>query len=185
MTHTEGRIPADAVMQDGIAYMLRTDASGDRFFEVHTYVGKPVAVEISAQIRHGWRTYPVKAIGEQAFYGCAELRSAVIPESVVSIGDWAFSDCCSLTSVAIPKGVTFIGQGAFSRCRFHSVTIPAGVTSIGSNVFCGCHLHDITIPGSVTSIGFKAFTNCFYLRAVTIMPGVRSIGFQSPEKLDE
>ena len=44
-----------------------------------------------------------------AFYGCGNVTSVYIPNSVTSIGTNAFSVCWRLTSVTIGSGVTSIG----------------------------------------------------------------------------
>ena len=59
-------------------------------------------------------TFAVTGIGDQAFYGCWELKSVTIPESVASIGKSAFYDCGSMTSITIPKSVTYIDHVAFN-----------------------------------------------------------------------
>jgi hypothetical protein len=81
----------------------------------------------------------VTLIDQYAFYGCSDLTSVTIGNSVTSIGNCAFSYCSSLTSVNIPNSVTNIVSEAFSGCSgLTSVTIGNSVTSIGAWAFKGC-----------------------------------------------
>lgn len=74
--------------------------------------------------------------GRYGFYGCENLTSVTIPDSVLTISDEAFCECYGLTNI----------------------TIPDGVTSIGSWAFCVCHaLMQVIISGTVTKIGEGAF----------------------------
>ena len=106
-------------------------------------------------------------IAGSAFMSC-NLRSIIIPNSVVSIGDSAFMWCHYLKSVVIPDSVTYIGLGAFQYCdSLTSIVIPDGVTTIGNSVFSGCDsLTSVAIPDSVTSIGDSAFFGCDSLTTV-------------------
>lgn len=123
-------------------------------------------------------TYSVTSIGEDAFYGCSGLTSAIIGNSVKSIGESAFDSCSGLTSVTIGNSVKSIGEDAFCDCSgLTSVTIGNSVKFIGQEAFCCCSgLTSVTIPNSVISIGYGAFSDCSGLTSVTIGNSVTLIG---------
>ncbi len=116
-----------------------------------------------------------KGIADYAFYGC-QIKSVIVPDSVIFIGERMFYNNRSLTSITIGNGVTSIGDETFYNCsNLTSVTIGNSVASIGKSAFSGCGgLSEITIPDSVISVGNSAFERCGDLTSVTIESG--SIG---------
>ena len=127
-------------------------------------------------------------IGYGAFSGCKDLKTMVIPSSVMSIGISAFSGCRGLTTVVIPSSVTSVGNSAFNGCSsiscvtvpgwkcnidFSSVTnlvIAEGVTSVKRSAFAECSgLVSVTIPSSVMRVEDGAFSGCTGLTRVDIM----------------
>ena len=91
-----------------------------------------------------------KIVGNRAFYGCIELTSIIIPDSVTSIGDYALFGS-RLTSITISDSVTSIGDYAFGDCTIlTSITIPDSVTSIGYRVFYNCKsLTEVNYGGTI------------------------------------
>lgn len=112
----------------------------------------------------------------RAFWGCKNLASIILPNSITSFGLDALCGT-SLASIHIPDGVTSIGNYAFaSNPNLTSFIIPDGVTSIGFAAFVGCtNLRSINIPNRVTSIGAHAFEFCSSLTSINIPNGVTSI----------
>ena len=142
-----------------------------------------------------------KEIASNAFGGCTNLTSIIIPNSVTCIGDDAFNNtgwynnqsdgllylgnwllgykgAMPTGELAIKDGTKVIRDRAFQKCSgLTSVTIPNSVTSIGDEAFAVCSgLTSVTIPNSVTSIGKGAFTGCSGLTSIAIPNSVTSIG---------
>lgn len=165
-------------------------------------------IVVQESITYNGTTYIVKGIGNYAFYGCTDLKSVFIPNSVTNIGGSAFYNCSGLTSVTIPSSVTDIGAKAFYGCSGltevnYNATNCNSMGSSSSSIFQDCeslttlHIGDnvqiipdyafrgctgltsVTIPNSVTSIGKSTFSGCTGLTSVTIPNSVTSIDYNA------
>lgn len=104
-------------------------------------------------------TYEGKAvtqIASEGFQNANRLVSIVIPDSVTSVGEDAFDGCNNLRTATIPT----CAIASIPQKRLESVNITSG-TSIADYAFSSCwSLASITISDSVTSIGKFAFSGC-------------------------
>ncbi len=83
----------------------------------------------------------VTVVQRGLFYGCEQLISIRIPNTVVEIQAHAFQRCCNLRQVILEKGsrMTKIGEYAFSGCRaLEEIHLPSSLVQIGKYSFAGC-----------------------------------------------
>ena len=117
-------------------------------------------------------------IGNDAFSGCEELTSVIIPDNVTRIGEGAFWRARKLSSVNIPKNVKRIEFGAFFYCySLNSIELPNGIESIDIWAFYGPRLNSITIPSSLVYLGNnrgydRTFADCScYMNSMVVEEG--------------
>lgn len=90
---------------------------------------------------------PVTNIGENAFNGCRNPQSIILPNSVLCIGDMAFFHCLKLTTITITNNVAKIGSWAFEGCEsLTSITIPDSVMDLKAETFKNCENLTSTQP---------------------------------------
>ena len=111
-----------------------------------------------------------KAIGAYAFYGCGNVESVVLPDSVKSIGASAFKQCEALSGVTFGDGLTEISDKAFEGCiSLEFAEFPEGLESIGKDAFRDCvSLVRISLPGSLRTLTENPFANCAGLAEITV-----------------
>ena len=177
-----------AFVVDGIYYDVKNGkAIVTNNGHLNCYSGNVV---IPDEVTHEGITYPVVAIGDDAFKECIDLFHITISNTVTAIGNYSFYNCKSLTDITLPDSLTSIGHDAFHYCTgLTQMTIPDAVTIIGNSAFKGCvgiksltlgksvatiepfafqycSMTSITIPESVSSIGEYAFSGCYGMKAL-------------------
>ena len=125
------------------------------------------SIVIPEEVTYQGVTFPVTAIGNNAFRKCHGLSHVTMPNTIRSIGDNAFFECYGLHEIDLPSSLTEIGAYAFYLCfNISSVTIPDSVTVIKDYAFDACSMSTLTIGKSVTTIGAGAFVFCDGIRTL-------------------
>lgn len=114
----------------------------------------------------------VKRIPNNFLSNCTNITGIIIPDNVTEIGSQALKGCIGLSSVDLSDNLQTIGDSAFYGCTgFFSITLPDTLQIIGSRAFESCsNLYSLTIGRNVETIGDRAFINCTQLHNVTYNP---------------
>ncbi len=106
-----------------------------------------------------------------------EIKSVVIPDSVIEIGERAFYTCLQLEEVTMGNGVKKIGQEAFAGCfKMKTIHLSDSLQEIGLRAFNFCEsLEALELPSSLRNIEMEAFGNCISLKSLKIPDGVQAI----------
>ena len=168
----------------GLKYTLLSNGS----YEVS--VGTETDAE-TIEIPATYQTKKVTSIAESAFYGCAKLKSIVIPNTITSIGDGAFEECMALRTITLPASVAKIGEGVFGYCTsLTNISVASQnqkYESIDGNLYHkekyelvqyapGKTESTFEIPYEMRSIGGGAFLGCSHLTSITIPESITAIG---------
>ena len=137
-------------------------------------------------------------IADNAFYGCAFLRSVSMPASITKIGDEAFAHCISLNSVYIPPTVEKMGKNPFVDLDSKVIKNQADAFVIDAKILynadrnrlisCLTDAAMVIIPKTVTTIGSLAFNRRSKLKKVQLPDGLDRIGrdaFSDCDALEE
>lgn len=114
------------------------------------------------------------SIGARALSGCTLLQTLTLPDPVTSVGACAFSGCLSLREVAFGTGLTALGEQAFFHCvSLKELVLPDGLATIPASAFAGCKaLEAVTLPASLKTIEADAFRGCEAFRISGSLSGV-------------
>ena len=94
----------------------------------------------------------VKAIGENVFSNCTNLKEVVFEENfnITSICDGTFYGCSSLTSINLGnlKVLETIGKNVFGSVKVASFVLPASLKSIGTGAFMYAEIAEFALTGT-------------------------------------
>lgn len=122
-----------------------------------------------------------------AFFGCAYIERAFLPDNIESIGTNAFSGCTSLEYTEY-DGMKFLGNEAnpylvlaenISKDRT-SVSIPEATRIMLNKAFADCkNLTAVSTPSSLVYIGEYAFGWCSNLVDLRLNDGLKTIWIEA------
>lgn len=174
---------------DYFSYGLKYTLSNDKTYYTISGIGECKDKDIF--IPTTYKGLPVKAIGNSAFSGCADITSVNIPTGITTLGNSVFSGCKNLLTVTISDSVESIGNTVFSNCTsLNKISVSednAAFESIDFNLYSkggetliqyaiGKDSEHFAIPNTVTSIGNYAFAYNTALVTIDINNNVTSIG---------
>lgn len=121
--------------------------------------------------------YGVKGIGTEAFRGCSNLRSLVMPDSILSTGRAVFRACTSLINVRLSSGLNILNDSLFRSCSsLTSIVIPEGITLTRKRIFNQCSsLVNVELPHSLKEVGEEMFRGCQSLKKIEFVDGLEKL----------
>lgn len=131
-------------------------------------------------------------IGDRAFYGCEDLTSVVIGDSVNSIAKTAFSGCLQLESITVAAGNASYRNDSglvYNAAGDDLIAVPGAITgnlvllnihAIEAEQFRNCDgITGITLPGTIESIGDYAFAGATSMATINFPDSLNAVGYQA------
>ena len=166
------------------SYEVEEDDAGVEYAVITGYNGGSSALAIPSEIDG----YEVREIGKNAFYNDDNIRSVVIPSSVIEIGVQAFSGCDALSNVQLSSNLQKLNYSSFGNCpSLKEIHIPKSLTEVGTSYwtgsvnlqggpFDGSGLTAVTFEEGTTAVLGGLFYDATSLRDVALLDSMTSIG---------
>lgn len=146
-------VPFPVIISNGYTYRKLPNGT----YKILSYTKNEETVEIPDTIRN----IEITEIEANAFRNNDNIKTIIVPQSIVLIGQSAFAGCDSIETMVLP----FVGKSNTSDNRLSYIfngNIPHSLkniylldscTTIGEQAFYSCdHIENIYIPSSVTNI---------------------------------
>ena len=92
---------AGTIVVDGVKYVVNADGVTATVAGWHDASAPAGDLAIVAKVVSGADTYLVTSVADEAFKGCADLRTVALPDSLENMGKDAFAECPSFESFAV------------------------------------------------------------------------------------
>ena len=133
-------------------------------------------VKGKVEIPEKLENYPVREIGNHAFFNCTRIEEIKLPSTIDEIGTSAFTYCEQLKKINIPQTVKGIRSFAFFKCTsLENIALPNTITEITMSMFMESGLKNIVIPPSAKTISYRAFAWCRNLENIKLSEGLETV----------
>lgn len=91
-------------------------------------------------------------------FAYSKIESIAFPDSVIQVDDYAFAYCDNLSDVDFGNGIQSISNAAFAFCpSLKEITLPESLSYVGQYAFAATGMESVTIPATLTDIDYCAF----------------------------
>lgn len=118
----------------------------------------------------------LKRIGDEAFYGCKNLKKLTIPETVEYIGGGAFYGCSNIWSLTYNAINAECGSFMESNASLEKIVIGDKVRRLPRGIFSGKEFTEVALPSCLERIDDYAFSGCENLTTINLSDSIRYIG---------
>ena len=117
----------------------------------------------------------LKALGENSFTNCSNIKDVTIPSGVTSIPQNCFTNCTKLSKLNLNK-VNTIGRGAFRGCSALGDVDFSNVRNFADEAFASCAIENVILPEGLSSIPRGCFSGNSAMVYAKIPSTVKTIG---------
>ena len=135
-----------------------------------------VNIEIPTQVTNpsNSQTYTVKQVANNAFNGCSNLQSVILPSTITTILANAFKECSKLKTIKLPASLTEINSSAFYKdYKLETVIFEGASAPTLNNVFSQIYTPQFTLQVISTAAkeSFEAHSNwSVSIKNIVIVP---------------
>lgn len=117
------------------------------------------------------KTVTVTGLDKGAFQNCTNLKSIVLPNTIIRMKNTdAFDGCTNLTTVKLPDSLVNINSMSFRNCaNLKDLVIPNSVTILGHYAFQGCNSifgDTLFIPSQYRVLGIGVWKDCKNIKKI-------------------
>ncbi|GFH47233.1 hypothetical protein CTEN210_03708 [Chaetoceros tenuissimus] len=144
--------------------------NGEKIWEGNYFEGRPLVYNYEE--RDSWQVVivlpGVEVISEFTFFGCENLKTVIMSDTVKRIENDAFNSCKFLHFIKLSRNLEYIGGFAFWYCEsLTSIFIPPTCREIGKNTFWGCKCLSILGMPQNIELGDEVFKRTALIRKAT------------------
>lgn len=148
-------VPATFVDEEITYYVTEIDASAFEGTDITSLTIPATVTKIGAKAFKSSQLTTFNVTGREDF------------NNITKIGAEAFAGCGNLTTPVLPNTLTAIPDGVFKGTSIVNVELDERIESVGESSFEGCQkLTTLVLPSKIKSIGAKAFNGCTAITSI-------------------